>query len=218
MIQEKLRATGDKIPHIYYYSQYRLETHVSALLIKFLGVKDLKIMKAILYPLFLSISIMRHYYFCYCIFIIKMVSIIAIIDSTSCFGLLIKTDFNIWWNFGMNVLPLVLLAIYFHHICNAQRNIHYYTKILVATILTFAMVALHAYDFMSVQAASCVALYMYFFGANHKGSLSELVRKLLPGICVTTVAVIIGLLLVIILHLQIVSFDNFLRNTTRRFY
>ncbi|MCH9844048.1 MAG: hypothetical protein K0U39_00920 [Alphaproteobacteria bacterium] len=217
MIQAKLRALGDDIPHSYYLSQYWAEVHVSAFVIKMLGIKDLKIIKALLYFLFLSLSVavilllLLHLYNRYET-PLPLLLVVAIWPF-------VETDISIGRNFGLSVLPLLLFVIYLSYY--RHHKAIDFLRLWAVSSLLFSLIAFHSYDFMVIEAASFVAIYLYFAINNQKTSLFASLKNTLSGLIVVGLVVVglgvlCGLCVVLAVHIDMVGFDALQNSVTKR--
>ncbi len=212
MIQEKLRALGNDIPHHYYLSQYWAEVHVSALVIKMLGIKELNIIKALLYFLFLSLSVavilllLLHLYNRYAT-PLPLLLVVAIWPF-------VETDISIGRNFGLSVLPLLLFMIYLSYY--RHHKVTDFLRLWAVSSLLFSLIAFHSYDFMVIEAASFAAIYLYFKSDNQEVSFSASVKNALPGLVIIGFGVLCGLFLVLAVHIDMVGFNALQNSVTKR--
>ncbi len=213
-IQENIKNNQDNMNVGYYTSQYRLATHLGSLVIKATGVKNLKIIKAMVYMVFLSFSLIS--LLLILLFLYNRNGSIIPLLIAPLLWTFVETDFNIWYNFGLGSLPLVLLAIYFHYQIGREKNISYYLKTAMLIVTLFTLLTLHSFEYITLHAASFVAIYLCFVNIDKAETLLSFIKKHLKIVLIISLAVIIGLLLALLVHWQIVPFEEWKLRASNR--
>ncbi len=212
-VEKIIQEEKNKIHFWHYESQYRFETHLAAAVIKFIRIKKLEDIKKVVYSLFLGFSLIT-ILLLLLYFYNQNGSIIPLIIAVVIWPFL-KTDFNLWWNFGFNVMPLVLYAIYLDNLLKHQQL--YNLNSGIGALLAFMLISLHGYDHMFIHAVTIIGIYLVFVSQQYKRITWQiLLKKILPKTSLIGVFVLLGLLSTVLIHLQVVRVESFIGNATKR--
>ena len=192
----------------YYRSQYGLLGHSMALLVRALNIKNVKIIKVVIYGLaaLLSLAI----FLGFLLFLFNQTgNILPIILAGLIWGA-IRTDVSLWFHYGLKILPTVVFAIVFVKIASYKNYARW--LILFATVMVlFYISALVNYDYLPIIITTLLAIHCHSVNEkeiNYKVWIGE---GVLIGIAILT-----GLFLAVKTHLQIIDLQELLYNSTKR--
>ncbi|MCH9852847.1 MAG: hypothetical protein K0U45_05015 [Alphaproteobacteria bacterium] len=203
---------------------YRLTDHIFAVLFKIAGIKKLKTIQntlylmAILFSCGLFLLWVRH----------------GLHRTGNYLPLLLlfyvwpffETDVNLWWNVGRHLLPILLFAFYIQKwlaVCDygisGRRIYHEYIKLALIVITLVTFMALNTYAYIPVDLGTLLAFYGYYC-YEQKVKLSATralwLRQWFVGSVVIGIAMIVGLLLALLLHYQLVPNATVFRGISDR--
>ena len=197
---------------------YRLTDHVFAMLFKIAGIKKLKTIQNILYfmAIFLSCGVFLFWVghgFSRTGRYLPLLLLFYVWPF-------IETDVNLWWNVGRHLLPILAFAFYIKKWLgtyndkvpgndSASGRYHYYEYIKLAMVVTglVTFMALNTYAYIPVDMGTLLAFYSYYcYEQKVKSSTTRTVwlKQWFIGGLVIGTAMIVGLLLALSLHYQLI--------------
>ncbi len=193
----------------YYNSQYVLLAHVGAVIMEKIGVQDIKTINSIMYISGTLISLGVFLFFLLYLFNING-SIVPLLLALSLWSS-VKIDLSLWNNYGLFLAPVALMPTLLAKLDSIdnywRRGIILFTIIL----LLFFISSLINYDYISAIATAVLAFHFYIINREKMNY-----RLWIPDAAIISLAIVTGLLIAIICHLQIVSLEEFSYNATKR--
>ncbi|MCH9845289.1 MAG: hypothetical protein K0U39_07250 [Alphaproteobacteria bacterium] len=206
------------------FTQYRLMEHALAGFVKILGIKELRAIQYLLYFMMTLFSCAVFlYWLLYCF---NQHGNYAPLVFTILVWLVVRTDMNIWWNLGRNLLPILLFAFYCKNwlinrcddSLNVRRYRDYGEMIAVASLLMM-FIALCSYDYITIHPFCFLAFYSYYF---HERVVKLQIppktwlRLWIIGGFLIGIGMVLGVLLAVLIHFQIVPSHKLLDGLTYR--
>ena len=193
----------------YYDSQYVLLAHIGAVLMEKIGVQDITTINSIMYISGTLISLGVFLFFLLYLFNING-SIIPLLLALSLWSS-VKIDSSLWNNYGLFLAPVALMPIMLAKL-DSIDNYWRRAIILFTTIfLLFFISSLINYDYISVIATTVLAFHFYIINREKMNY-----RLWIPEAAIISFAIVAGLLIAIICHLQVVSLEEFFHDATKR--
>ncbi|MCH9845290.1 MAG: hypothetical protein K0U39_07255 [Alphaproteobacteria bacterium] len=206
------------------FTQYRLMEHTLAVFVKILGVKELRAIQHLLYFMVTLFSCAVFLYWLLYLFnqtgnYLPLIFIIMVWSY-------MEIDTNIWWNVGRNLLPILLFAFYckywLKNYCDNSLNVRRYRdygKIIAVASLLMMFIALCSYDYITIHPFCFLAFYSYYF---HERAIKLKISPkiwlrlwVIGGFCIG-IGMVLGVLLALLIHFQIVPYHTLLNGLTYR--
>ena len=209
-----LSFTYDQLPdndsdYFYYRSHYIGSAHLGAIMIRALNIKSFKTMKIMLYAfsIFLSLAV-------FSLFLLLLFNkngnilppLFAVIAWAG-----VKTDLSLWFNFGLKILPIIILTFTLYKISNIQN----YTKrgviLFPTSFIAFLILCLHTYDIMPATATTMLAIHFYIINEKKINYRLWLFEGFIIGLGIIT-----GLAVAVLFHLQVIDIGELIHTATKR--
>ena len=193
----------------YYDSQYVLLAHVGAVVMEKFGIQDIKTINSIMYISGTLISLGVFLFFLLYLFNING-SIIPLLLALSLWPS-VKLDSSLWLNYGLFLAPVALMPILLTKLDAIDNYWRRAVILFIIIFLLFFISSLINYDYISAIATAVLAFHFYIINREKMNY-----RLWIPEAGIISFAIVTGLLVAIICHLQIVSLEEFLHDATKR--
>ena len=206
--------TYDQLPdndtdYFHYRSHYIGSAHLGAIMMRALNIKNFRTMKIILYAFSLALSLGVFSLFLLLLFN-KTGNILPPIFALIAWGG-VKTDLSLWFNFGLKMLPIIILTFVTYKISNIQNHIKRWLILFPASFITFFILCLHNYDIIPATATAMLAIHFYIINEKKINY-----RLWLPEGFIIGLGIIAGLAVTVFFHLQIIDIGEIIHTTTKR--
>ncbi|MCH9852465.1 MAG: hypothetical protein K0U45_03080 [Alphaproteobacteria bacterium] len=206
------------------FTQYRLMEHGLAVFVKMLGIKELRTMQHLLY--FMSTLFSCAVFLYWLLYCFNRHGNYAPLVFTMLIWIVVRTDMNIWWNLGRNLLPILLFAFYCKNwlirCCDDAlivRRYRDYGEMIAVASLLMMFIALCSYDYITIHPFCFLAFYSYYF--HERAIKLQLPQKtwlrlwIIGGFFIG-IGMVIGVLLALLVHFQIVPHQKLFHGLTHR--
>ena len=199
---------NDNTNFYYYRSHYGLFTHLGAIIMRAIDIDNFRAMKFIFYVFAISISLSV-----FCLFLLLLFNqtgnMLPPIIATILWGG-VKTDINLWFNFGIKLLPILILAFTISKIDKIQNYAKRWLILFPIATISFFIMCLFNYDFMPLIATTMLAIHCYMLNEKNITIKLWLMEGFVIGLGIMT-----GFVMTVLLHLQLINVGEFVNHVTK---